>query len=173
LIAAYKLPIITIEGTTYKFIPLKSLSLLGFLIFNSIPLSRKNIYYIVDDDMDDQQFLIEALTKNDRNIQCYSAISGKEAINNLKKRIVPKPDAIFLDLNMPKLNGKQCLAELKRIPSLQHVPVIIYSTTSDKKEIQNTLLMGASYFIVKKSSFKDLREELSMITSELNKAYGI
>jgi CheY-like chemotaxis protein len=123
--------------------------------------------------MDDQQFLIEALTKNDLNVQCFIAPNGKEAINNLKKAIVPLPDAIFLDLNMPRLNGKQCLAELKRTVPLQHIPVIIYSTTSNKKEMQDTLQMGASYFMVKKSSFKELREELFLITSELNKAYDI
>ncbi|HEY4935181.1 MAG TPA: response regulator [Puia sp.] len=156
------------EVTTIQLIRLKSLSLFAFLKFNSIPLTRKNIYYIVDDDTDDQQFLIEALTENDINVQCFTAPNGKEAINNLKKAVIPLPDAIFLDLNMPQLNGKQCLAELKRTASLQHIPVIIYSTTSNKKEMQDTLQMGASYFIVKKSSFKDLRKELSLITSKLN-----
>ena len=82
--------------------------------------------------------------------------------------MVPLPDAIFLDLNMPQLNGKQCLAELKQTPSLRHIPIIIYSTTSNKKEIQDTLDMGASHFMIKKSSSKDLREELSLITSALN-----
>jgi CheY-like chemotaxis protein len=59
------------------------------------------------------------------------------------------PDAIFLDLNMPQFNDKQCVAELKQTSSLQHVPVIIYSATSNKKEIQYTLNMGASYFMIK------------------------
>lgn len=131
-------------------------------------MTRTSIYYVVDDDKDDQQFLIEALTKNDQDIQCYSATNGKEAIYNLKNAMVPLPDAIFLDLNMPQLNGKQCLAELKQTPSLRHIPIIIYSTTSNKKEIQDTLDMGASHFMIKKSSSKDLREELSLITSALN-----
>jgi CheY-like chemotaxis protein len=132
-------------------------------------LTRKNIYYIVDDDMDDQQFLIEALTENDREVLCYSASNGREAINNLINGIVPLPDAIFLDLNMPQLSGDECLAELKLISSLRHVPVIIYSTSSNNKEIHEVLEMGASYFLVKKSSFKELRKELSLITSKLEK----
>ncbi|HEY4967878.1 MAG TPA: response regulator [Puia sp.] len=136
-------------------------------------MTRKSIYYVVDDDPDDQQFLIEALSKNDPDTQCYSANSGNQAIGNLKNATVPVPDAIFLDLNMPQGNGKQCLAELKRDPSLKHIPVIIYSTTSNRKEILDALRMGASHFMVKKSSFKGLREELSLITSALNKADSV
>jgi CheY-like chemotaxis protein len=136
-------------------------------------LTRKNIYFIVDDDTDDQQLLIEALTENDPNIQCFSSPNGKEAIINLNNLSIPLPDAIFLDLNMPQFSGKQCLAELKKTPHLQHIPVIIYSTTSNTKEIQDTLQMGAWYFMIKKSSFNELREELSLITSELFKLNSI
>jgi CheY-like chemotaxis protein len=136
-------------------------------------LAKKNIYYIIDDDMDDRQFLIEALTENDQNIQCFSALNGREAIINLKKAIIPLPDVIFLDLNMPQLTGKECLAELKRTASLQHIPVIIYSTSSNKKEIQETLEMGAFSYLIKKSSFQELREELLFISSELNKVNSI
>ncbi len=132
-------------------------------------MTRKIIYYVVDDDLDDQQFLIDALSKNDPDSQCYSANSGSQAISNLKNATVPLPDAIFLDLNMPHQNGKQCLAELKSTSSLKDVPVVIYSTTSNRIEIQDTLRMGASHFMIKKSSFKGLREELSLITSALHK----
>jgi DNA-binding NarL/FixJ family response regulator len=59
-------------------------------------------------------------------------------------------------------------AEIKRTPSLQHIPIVIYSTTSDKKEIGETLKLGAAYFMTKKSSAKDLREELSIVIVGLN-----
>jgi len=131
-------------------------------------LTRKNTYYIIDDDIDDQQFLIEALTANDQNVQCFTALNGKMAIQALSASINPLPDAIFLDLNMPKFNGKQCLAELKRISTLQHIPIVIYSTTSDKREIEETLKLGATYFMIKKSSIKELREALSAINLERN-----
>lgn len=77
--------------------------------------------------------------------------------------IIPIPDVIFLDLNMPLLNGRKCLAVLKKTLFLQHIPIIIYSTTSNKKEIQEITEQGASYFLIKKPSFKELREELSSI----------
>jgi CheY-like chemotaxis protein len=146
---------------------------LAFLTFNFIRLTKKNTYYIIDDDIDDQQFLVEALVENDQSSECFRAHNVEEAINNLKKAIIPLPDAIFLDLNMPGLTGKQCLVELKQTPSLQHIPVIIYSTSSNRKEIQETLQMGAFFFLIKKSNFEELSEELSFITSELNKLNSI
>jgi len=131
-------------------------------------VTRRSTYYVIDDDIDDQKFLIEALTSNDLNVKCFTAPNGQMAIHELSSSINPLPDAIFLDLNMPKFNGKQCLAELKRTPSLQHIPIVIYSTTSDKREIEETLKLGAAYFMIKKSSIKELREELSIITVGLN-----
>lgn len=117
--------------------------------------------------MDDQQFLKEALIDNDPTAQCFTAYDAQEALTSLNDVLIPLPDAIFLDLNMPGLDGKQCLAELKRTPSLQHIPVVIYSTTSDKKEIQETLKMGASYFLIKRNSFKELKKALSPIVDAL------
>jgi DNA-binding response OmpR family regulator len=131
-------------------------------------VTRRRTYYIIDDDVDDQNFLIEALTANDRDIQCFTAFEGKRAIRDLSSNKNPLPDAIFLDLNIPKFNGKQCLAEIKRTPSLLHIPIIIYSTTSDKREIGETMKLGAAYFMTKKSSIKELREELAVITAGLN-----
>ena len=126
-------------------------------------MTKTKIYYIVDDDTDDQQFLREALIENDPIAQCFTAYDAQEALTNLNDALIPLPDAIFLDLNMPGLDGKQCLAELKRTPSLRHIPVVIYSTTSDEKEIQETLNMGASYFLIKRNSFNELKTALSPI----------
>jgi CheY-like chemotaxis protein len=130
-------------------------------------MAKKKVYFIIDDDLDDQLFLIEALTKNDSNIQCFKAGNGKAALQDLKKSIVPFPEMIFLDLNMPQMNGKQCLIELKLAPFLREIPVIIYSTSTYKKEIQECLNLGAFSFMTKKSSFRDLCQELLLVTSQI------
>jgi CheY-like chemotaxis protein len=132
-------------------------------------LSHSKKYYIVDDDTDDRQFLIEALTENDPTAQCISVNSGQAAITNLKKEILALPDAIFLDQNMPGVSGKQCLAELKSSALLQHIPVIIYSTSFDEKEISKVMQLGSFYFLVKSSSFSKLKKELLFITAALDK----
>ena len=77
-------------------------------------MNTPKTYFIIDDDLDDQKFLIEALTENDATVQCLTAINGQAAINHLKKVGSSLPDAIFLDQNMPGLNGRQCLIELKK-----------------------------------------------------------
>ena len=131
-------------------------------------MTKRKTYYIVDDDADDQQFLIAGLTETDPTAHYLISSNGVDAIEKLKV-IQPLPDAIFLDLNMPGMNGKECLSELKRTGSLKNIPVIIYSTTSDQNEIELTMRMGASFFITKMSSFKELCDELYSITAVLNK----
>ncbi len=122
---------------------------------------------MIDDDLDDQNFLIEALTENDATVKCITAVNGQAAINHLKKAGSSLPDAIFLDQNMPGLNGRQCLLELKKTPALKHIPVIIYSTSSDIFERQKFMDLGAFYFLIKSFSFQKLKEELLVITAAL------
>jgi len=131
-------------------------------------LKQPKIYHIIDDDSDDQQFLIDALTDNDQSVKCFTAHNGEEGLSNLTGGIIPLPNAIFLDLNMPGMNGRQCLLELKRTPALKDIPVVIYSTSSNKKEMQQVMQMGAFHFLVKDISLKLLAQELSIIMTALN-----
>jgi len=126
-------------------------------------VKKSKTYFIVDDDLDDQQFLVEALTKNNPACKCLTASNGQEAITYLTEDLIPIPDVIFLDINMPILNGGQFLAIIKETPSLQHIPVIIYSTSSSNQEMQEMNRRGAAYFLIKTHSFKTLREELASI----------
>lgn len=87
-----------------------------------------------------------------------SALSGLERLDNDLDRI---PDYIFLDLNMPGMNGKQCLAEIKNRPHLKDVPVVIFSTSSRPQDIRETEQMGAMAFITKPSSIRSLSSILS------------
>ena len=74
---------------------------LASAIILSVHLSTTSTYFVIDDDLDDQKFLIEALTENDKTVQCITAINGRAAIDYLKKVGSILPDAIFLDQNMP------------------------------------------------------------------------
>jgi len=120
-------------------------------------------YFIIDDDIDDQEFLIEALIHNDPDCRCFTANDGQKGMTDLLTAAIPIPDVIFLDLNMPLMSGKECLTALKQSPYLQHIPVIIYSTSSNKEEILEIMEQGASYFLTKKNSFKELNEALVLI----------
>jgi CheY-like chemotaxis protein len=76
------------------------------------------------------------------------------------------PDYIFVDLNMPRMGGLQFLKEIKQTETLKHIPVIIYSTSSNPGDIAKTRELGAVSFVTKPSRFSDLCNFLqSLITS--------
>jgi CheY-like chemotaxis protein len=122
------------------------------------------ICFLVDDDEDDQEIFKMALKEMNMNISCVSAYSGNEAIKKLKNgKFIPQ--YIFLDLNMPRMNGKQCLTEIKKMTHLERIPVFIYSTSSDNLVIAETKQLGATDYIIKPSS-------VGLLTSELIKHLG-
>ena len=86
--------------------------------------------------------------------------NGMEAIEKLTStdQVV---DIIFLDLNMPLMNGKQFLRERKKYSSLEHIPVVIYSTSSELADKEETISLGAPDFITKPTYIADLVKVLS------------
>lgn len=118
---------------------------------------------LVDDDTDDKEIFIEALNEIDKSIQCVTANDGMEALNVLDKMNARHPDFIFLDLNMPRLNGKMTLKEIKNRETLRKIPVIIYTTSKNEDDVKETRGLGASYFITKPYKFQELVAALSLI----------
>jgi CheY-like chemotaxis protein len=114
---------------------------------------------LVDDDEDDRQFFCEAAQEVDSAIKCNTAKDGLAAIDFLNKQEV-LPDFIFLDLNMPRMDGRQCLKALKELPAYSNIPVIIYSTSMLDHDLESTVRLGASFFIKKPVLFEDLCKEI-------------
>ena len=119
----------------------------------------------MDDDPDDQELFIEALKGLDEGCTCITAFNGQEARQKFSTEMYSLPDFIFLDLNMPRMNGKQFLAEIKKVKLIQDIPVIIYSTSIEKKDILDTIQLGAVYFLQKPNRFDDLKMALANIIS--------
>lgn len=128
-------------------------------------MKKYRTFFIADDDQDDVDFFIEAVNEVDHTIQCYSARDGEETLQKLKKTLLVLPDLIFLDLNMPRISGKQCLIEIKKTKKLADIPVIIYTTSSLQNDREETRKLGASHFMTKPSNFRDLCKELEDIIS--------
>lgn len=124
----------------------------------------KKVIFLIDDDMDDQEFFTEALKEVDPNIKCHIASSCDEGLELLNNSEV-LPDYIFLDLNMPKVDGKKCLLELKKNARVKEIPVIIYSTSSLKKDIDETKAMGAVHFLTKPAAFRELCNAIENVLS--------
>lgn len=115
---------------------------------------------IIDDDEDDVQIFCEAVQEIDNSIHCSFANNGDEALQFLKDETV-KPDFIFLDLNMPRMSGKQFLIQLKKDDSLQHIPVIIYTTTRREEDAREAYELGAAYFLTKPAKFEALKKAIA------------
>ncbi len=126
-------------------------------------LRKTHLFFIADDDQDDQELFINALQQIDESYTSITAFDGEEALQKLFDKTMVLPQIIFLDLNMPKINGKQCLIKIKESKNLQHIPVVIYSTTADKKEIEETNKLGASFFLQKPNRFSELCSALEKI----------
>ena len=123
------------------------------------------LFFLADDDLDDQDMFIEAVKSIDKSFEVISAFDGQEAMQLLSGDMTAVPDFIFLDLNMPKLNGKLCLERIKQLPSVKKIPVIIYTTSSINNDIEETKRMGAAHFITKPSTFGDLQRMLSDVVN--------
>lgn len=110
---------------------------------------------LIDDDEDDRWLFAEALQRTVPAVNCITAAGGTEAIELLTSEEV-MPDMIYMDLNMPGMDGKRCLQILKQHPSLKHIPVTVYSTSNFHKDIQEAKALGASEFIIKPSDYSQL-----------------
>lgn len=122
-------------------------------------MAHKYTCLLIDDDTDDQEIFVYALKQLDKDIECLVFDDGKQAISSLKQAAL-LPDYIFLDLNMPGMDGKQCLKEIKKIDRLEQIPVIIYSTSSNQRDKDETKDLGAGDYIEKQPSLPLLVQKL-------------
>jgi CheY-like chemotaxis protein len=116
---------------------------------------------LVDDDPDDRFFFEEALSSADPSVKLHSAVDGVQAVDACKTEAF-MPDLIFMDVNMPRMNGIHCLTAIKAMEKYADIPVIMYSTSSYYKE--ECLRVGAADYIEKPADFKLLYNLLKNIT---------
>ena len=119
--------------------------------------------FLIEDDIDDQELFEMALHRIDNGIQLSFANDGAEGLQKLKENQDFIPDFIFIDINMPKMNGIQCLPEIKKLEHLADSRIVMYSTTSIESIIQTTKQLGAHEFLVKPYKMGILIESLKRI----------
>ncbi len=120
---------------------------------------------IADDDSDDRLLFTEAISEINTTIQIQSVDGGLQLMQMLTAADAALPDIIFLDLNMPGKNGKECLKEIKTNHRLKNVPVIIYSTSANTKDINDARNSGANLYIRKPNTFTGLIEVINKVFS--------
>ena len=123
-------------------------------------------FLIVDDDADDRMLFIEAVREIDETIECKIAHDGEQALKFLGNIENPLPDFIFLDIRMPRIDGKRCLVEIKKDERLKHIPVIIYTTSKAVDESKELRAMGAFHFISKPRNADEIFYLISFVMDE-------
>lgn len=118
---------------------------------------------LADDDPDDRLLVREAFDQCGIEAKLTSVEDGEELLSYLRAEGKyadeiewPKPNAVLLDLNMPKKDGREALKEIKEDIFLRHMPVIIFTTSHADDDILQTYKFGANSFVTKPSSFDDL-----------------
>ena len=115
---------------------------------------------LVEDDIDDQVFFINEVNRLDIQVQCDIAHNGEEAYKMVS--LYPSYDMIFMDLNMPVMDGSTCLAKLKS-SEYKNVPVIILTTSKNERDIERCRNLGAVMYWIKPASAERLFNELENI----------
>lgn len=128
-------------------------------------MTRQFEIFLIDDDPDDQEIFLSVIDTVAPAATCSTAFNGQEAIERLSDPAF-RPDVIFLDLNMPLMNGKQFLVNRNSIEALREIPVIILSTSSDQSNINETRRLGAKYFITKPDRYTEWELVLKKFFSE-------
>ena len=118
---------------------------------------------LADDDEDDRTFFKEAFQGIKIKTKINTVNDGVELLDHLTQPDIILPHVLFLDLNMPKKNGMQCLKEIKAMDKLKGIAIAIYSTSASENDIEETFVRGANIYIKKPSDFNTLKRILSEV----------
>ena len=121
---------------------------------------------LIDDDPDDGYLFKEALAALNENILFNYKSSGSDALQWLSTTN-DLPHYIFLDLNMPRMNGMEVLREIKKASCCSHIPVIIYSTSNNELHKEESKRDGASLYITKPFKLADLKNSIRRVFDTL------
>jgi CheY-like chemotaxis protein len=127
---------------------------------------------LVEDDPDDIYLIGEAIDECQLEAKVFIVQDGEELMDFLNHRgkfteveNYPHPNLILLDLNMPRKDGREALREIKADPTFRSIPVVILTTSTSGKDLENMYALGASGFVTKPTSFSGLRETIEKIGS--------
>lgn len=122
-------------------------------------------FLLIDDDPDDHEIFISALQQASACAKCIAFCDPLKAIEEMANGNV-QFDIVFVDLNMPKIDGLEFLRITKDMHALKGIPIYMYTTSSDVHARDTALILGASDFVTKSASMNELIELLSAITGK-------
>ena len=134
--------------------------------------SRPLVVLIVDDDPGDVLIIQEALHGSPRRRRLHVADDGQQALSFLRRtgrhRTAPRPDLVLLDLNMPRVDGRQVLAAVKGDPELRSIPVVVLTTSSTPEDVLEAYQNHANAFLTKPLEL----DELTAVVQQVDHFFG-
>lgn len=128
-------------------------------MINEFPLN----IILADDEDNDRLLFVDALKELKLKITIHTVNDGVELMEYLNNGNNILPQLIFLDLNMPRKNGLECLKEIKSNSKLNDIAIAIFSTSMSENDIEQTLMNGANVYINKPNSFDELKQALKKV----------
>jgi len=122
-------------------------------------MDNKVFVYLVDDDDDDRDFFKEALSEIAIANEIKEFSNGVDLMSDLL-HTSEIPDVAFIDLNMPLMNGEECIADIRAEEKFNDMPIIVYSTTCDEVQKENLKRLGANRYLQKPNTFSQLKLKL-------------
>jgi CheY-like chemotaxis protein len=136
-----------------------------------VPDNDSMTVLMADDDAEDCMLATEAFRESGATAKFFCVEDGIELMDYLSEHSHPEtkglPALILLDLNMPRKDGREALVEIKSKPALQHIPIVILTTSEEPKDIAFTLEFGAKSFITKPATFDDWVRMMKSLTEGL------
>lgn len=120
---------------------------------------------LAEDDEDDRQFFREAIERMNLSTKLTMVTDGVYLIDYLKNNPDNMPHLVFLDLNMPRKDGFECLREIRNVLGLKDLPIAIYSTSNASMDMEEAFKLGANIYIRKPSSFDMLNIIVTKVVS--------
>lgn len=124
---------------------------------------------LAEDDPDDRMLTTRALERNGLALSVRTVSDGEELMDYLHERGAytdgdsPKPALILLDLNMPRKDGREALAEIKTHPDLKRIPVVVLTTSEAEQDIRQSYDLGVNAFVSKPVTFEKLSEAIELM----------
>ncbi|WP_276500208.1 response regulator [Terrimonas pollutisoli] len=122
---------------------------------------------LIEDDVDDQEIFQMALQAVTPLAKFTCTSNGVDALNYIQENADYSPSMIFIDYNMPLMNGIECLKNLRMIERLKSVPIYIWTTTNDEGIKQRCKQNGGTDFIVKATRLQELELEIATLLSSI------
>jgi len=135
---------------------------------------------IVDDSSGDRLVIRRAFERTRRDVKLVELIDGEELVDYIERKVpfkdtvsYPEPDLILLDINMRRLDGKQALKLLRSKEEYANIPVVMLTTSSREKDINESYELGSTDYITKPENFKDFMQAITNVCTYLDKPSAV